>query len=143
MHLNKFATLIEVSPKHSERITRFFSCRKTWTSYFFFRTGIKRSHSVPSQDYTDFNSFIVQDHNIALNLLTFNNFKSKIRQIVVEIPTKMWKKTIIIRNHNWLRILYIMVRSKPCIEIKFSSKSLVYVWFYLTLLLKSTMDVSF
>ena len=38
---------------HSERINGSFSCRKTLTSHFtFYISGINRSHSVPSQDYT-------------------------------------------------------------------------------------------
>ena len=45
--------LRDLQDMHSERINRFFRCRKTLTSHFIFlRTGIKRTHPVPSQDYT-------------------------------------------------------------------------------------------
>ena len=38
---------------HSERINRFFRCRKTLTSHFiFYIREQKKTHSVPSQDYT-------------------------------------------------------------------------------------------
>ena len=109
---------------HSEGINRFFRRRKTLKFHFCLRTGIKRSHSMPSQGYTADDSsnrcFECSRMQLFERMCESSNCRSEEWSVFIGWFSRFLRIQLanqwLCTTHNWLRPVFPKKQTITCLE---------------------------